>query len=108
MLTITEQATNKIRAQLSNENMDPAEYGLRIGVQAGGCSGLSYIMKWDKPGENDQVYGEDDAKVIVDTNSIQFVDGSVLEYVDALTGAGFTVVNPNATGTCGCGESFSV
>jgi iron-sulfur cluster assembly protein len=81
---------------------------VRIAVQGGGCSGFTYQMKFDsKVSEFDEVIDAGDAKFVVDAKSALFLKGTTLDYVNALMGGGFKFVNPNATGTCGCGESFS-
>jgi iron-sulfur cluster assembly accessory protein len=81
---------------------------IRIAVQGGGCSGFTYQMKFDtKAAEFDEVIQTDDAKFVVDAKSALFLKGTTLDYVNALMGGGFKFVNPNATSTCGCGESFS-
>ena len=81
---------------------------VRIGVQGGGCSGLSYNLNFDtKVSEYDEVIEADGVKFVVDTKSALFLKGTTLDYVTALMGGGFKFVNPNAKSTCGCGESFS-
>jgi iron-sulfur cluster assembly protein len=81
---------------------------VRIGVQGGGCSGLSYNLTFDtKVSEYDEVIEADGVKFVVDTKSALFLKGTTLDYVTALMGGGFKFVNPNAKSTCGCGESFS-
>jgi len=81
---------------------------VRIGVQGGGCSGLSYNLNFDtKTSEYDEVIEADGVKFVVDAKSAIFLKGTTLDYVTALMGGGFKFINPNATSTCGCGESFS-
>ena len=81
---------------------------VRIGVQGGGCSGLSYNLNFDtKTSEYDEVIEVDGVKLVVDAKSAIFLKGTTLDYVTALMGGGFKFINPNATSTCGCGESFS-
>ncbi len=81
---------------------------VRIGVQGGGCSGLSYNLNFDtKVSEYDEVIETDGVKFVVDAKSALFLKGTTLDYVTALMGGGFKFVNPNAKSTCGCGESFS-
>ena len=108
MLSITEKAARKIVSLVTQENKDPATVGLRVGVEGGGCSGFQYKLDLTELREDDNVYSEGDARVLVDPRSIMFLQGAVVDYVESLTGAGFTVRNPNVTGTCGCGTSFSV
>lgn len=105
---ITPKAAEKITALLQAENLDPVTHGLRVGVVGGGCSGYSYKMEFTETRDGDQVVAHGPAQVFVDSKSLLFLGGSVLDYIESLTGAGFTVRNPNATGTCGCGTSFSV
>jgi iron-sulfur cluster assembly protein len=108
MFTITDKAAKKITSLIETDKKDCDIYGLRVGIQGGGCSGFKYLMYFDQESEGDKVYVNGDAKVFVDPNSLSFIEGSVLEYADTLTQAGFNVTNPNASSSCGCGESFSV
>ncbi len=106
-VTLTEPAAEKIRAlTVSNDNAD--EQALRVSVRGGGCSGFQYSLALDKVKEDDHVFEHDGIAVIVDKVSMQFVFGSEVDYVDGLTGAGFTVNNPNVVAACGCGSSFQV
>lgn len=106
MITLTAGAVSEIKRLIQKENKP--EIGLRIGVRAGGCSGMSYMLGFDAPRAEDQVEDHDGIKVIVDPQSAMYVSGTELDYVDGLQGKGFTFKNPNATRSCGCGESFSV
>jgi len=108
MFQISENAGKLIR-KMTNKNGFPAG-GLRIGIKAGGCSGLSYVFAWEPmPKDGDHVFeGPDGAKVFVDKKSYRFIDGTTLDYDTSLVSKGFTFDNPNAKGTCGCGTSFSV
>ena len=82
---------------------------VRVGVNSGGCSGLSYELKFDnKTGDNDKVFVDNEIKIIVDKKSLLYLMGTTLEYSGGLNGKGFVFVNPNANRTCGCGESFSL
>ena len=106
MITVTETAVQKIRALL--EEQGHPEYGLRVGVMGGGCSGFQYTLDFDgAAGEMDQVIEADGIKVFVDAKSCLYLNGVTLDYADGLMGAGFKINNPNARSTCGCGESFS-
>ena len=108
MFQITENAGKLIR-KMTHKNGFP-DGGLRIGIKAGGCSGLSYVFAWEPtPKDGDHVFeGPDGAKVFVDKKSYKFIDGTTLDYDTSLVSKGFTFDNPNAKGTCGCGTSFSV
>ena len=108
MVTITENATAQIRKLLEKQGMPSG--GLRVGVKAGGCSGLSYVFAWeDQPRPDDDVYeAGEGAKVFIDRRSLKFLDGTELDYDTALISKGFYFNNPNAKSSCGCGVSFSV
>lgn len=106
-ISLTKTAENKVKEILSDQ---PDSYaGLRIQVVGGGCSGFSYRMGFDKTysEDKDQVFEFDGLKVFVDRSSLLHIEGAEVDYVEGLHGAGFKFNNPNATGTCGCGESFS-
>jgi iron-sulfur cluster assembly accessory protein len=108
MIQITESAARVIRKQL--EKNEKPNGGLRIAVKAGGCSGFSYTFAWDAAArETDQVFeGSDGAKVFVDPRSLKLLDGTVLDFDEHnLMATSFTLRNPHAKSTCGCGESFS-
>lgn len=83
-------------------------YGLRLKVISGGCSGMQYAFEISKPSDKDVVIFEDGARVIVDKDALSYVEGSMLDFADALQDAGFKVSNPKATSSCGCGHSFSM
>ncbi len=110
ILSITPAASAKVSELLAQEKEnDPegaANLALRIFVAGGGCSGLQYGMTLDEEQEGDTVIGYGDIKVLVDEMSLGYIGGSQVDYVDSLMGAGFTVNNPNAVSTCGCGHSF--
>ncbi len=103
-LRITPAAADKVRELLEQEN-DPS-LALRIFVAGGGCSGLQYGMTLDEEQEGDTVITQGEFKVLVDEMSLGYINGSEVDYVDSLMGAGFTVNNPNAVSSCGCGHSF--
>ena len=104
LLTMTPTAAGKVRDLLTQEN-DPG-LALRIFVAGGGCSGLQYGMTLDEEQEGDTVITLEGVKVLVDEMSLGYISGSEVDYVDSLMGAGFTVNNPNAVSSCGCGHSF--
>ena len=104
ILSITPAAGDKVRELLEQEN-DPS-LALRIFVAGGGCSGLQYGMTLDEEQEGDTLIALAGVKVLVDEMSLGYIAGSEVDYVDSLMGAGFTVNNPNAVSSCGCGHSF--
>ena len=108
MVYITLDAGRQIRKLLDKQGMPQG--GLRVGVKAGGCSGLSYVFAWEAaPSEQDQIFeGPDDSKIYVDPRSHKLLDGTQLDYDTSLLSKGFFVNNPNAKATCGCGTSFSL
>ena len=108
MIALTDTATTKVRELLDAE--DQPELSLRVAVRPGGCSGYSYEMFFDSEKAADDIeatYAEGSVRVVVDPASAQLLDGASLDYKDGLQGAGFTINNPNAQRTCGCGQSFS-
>jgi iron-sulfur cluster assembly protein len=107
-ITITEKALARIRATLAKENISATEGGLRLGVQGGGCSGLSYNISFDtQPRERDRIFQFGDVRVFIDPKSFIYLHGMVLDYEETLMRQGFVFNNPNATKSCGCGSSFS-
>ncbi len=104
IINMTPAAAGKVRELLEQEN-DPS-LGLRVFVAGGGCSGLQYGMTLDEEQEGDTVIAISGFNVLVDEMSVGYIDGSEIDYVDSLMGAGFTVNNPNAVSSCGCGHSF--
>lgn len=104
VLTMTSAAAEKVRELIKQEN-DPA-LGLRVFVAGGGCSGLQYGMTLDEEQDGDTIVSMGDIRVFVDDMSLGYITGSEVDYVDSLMGAGFTVNNPNAVSSCGCGHSF--
>ena len=106
MITLTDTATTKVSELIKQEGDDGL--ALRVAVRPGGCSGFSYEMFFDTDVAPDDIltaYG--DVKVVVDPSSAMLLDGATLDYKDGLQGAGFSINNPNAQRTCGCGQSFS-
>ncbi len=107
-IQVTERALAKIRSAMAKENVSPEQGGLRVGVQGGGCSGLSYNIRFDsKPRERDRVYEFDGVRVFVDPKSFIYLHGMVLDYEESLMKQGFNFINPNSSKSCGCGSSFS-
>ncbi len=107
-IDITDKAVNQVK-RIKDENDIPAEYGLRIGVKGGGCSGLTYNLGFDPEiKDGDTVIEKDGIKLIVDGKSLFYLSGTMLDFSDGLNGKGFVFNNPNATKKCGCGESFGV
>ena len=108
MFQISDNAGKLIRKMTEKKGFPGG--GLRIGIKAGGCSGLSYVFDWEpSPKDSDHVFeGPDGSRVFVDRKSYKFIDGTTLDYDTSLVSKGFTFDNPNAKGTCGCGTSFSV
>ncbi len=104
VVTMTTAAAEKVHELLKQEN-DPT-LGLRIFVAGGGCSGLQYGMTLDEEQDGDTVVSMNNVRVFIDDMSLGYINGSEVDYVDSLMGAGFTVNNPNAVSSCGCGHSF--
>jgi iron-sulfur cluster assembly protein len=105
---VTERALKRIRVAMAKENISPAEGGLRLGITGGGCSGLSYNIRFDsQPRERDRIYQFDDVRIFVDPKSFIYLHGMVLDYEETLMRQGFNFINPHSTKSCGCGSSFS-
>lgn len=107
LVQLTDKAVEQVKALIESESKG-SEYGVRLGVIGGGCSGLSYKIDFDTQKEKDNVLEFDDVKVFIDLKSSIYLKGITLDFKDGLNGKGFVFINPNATNTCGCGESFSV
>jgi iron-sulfur cluster assembly protein len=108
-LQVTEKALQRIRAALAKEGISPEEGGLRLGVMGGGCSGLSYSIKFDtRPRERDRIFTFDGVRVFIDPKSFIYLHGTTLDYEETLMRQGFNFINPNSTRSCGCGSSFSM
>ena len=107
LVKVTDRAIQEIRAIFEREQPD-AKVGLRLGIVGGGCSGLSYKMEFSERRDNDNVIGYEGFTVLLDPKSAIYLKDVTLDFEDGLKGKGFVFVNPNATNTCGCGESFSV
>ncbi|PHX97640.1 MAG: iron-sulfur cluster assembly accessory protein [Gemmatimonadetes bacterium] len=107
-VTMTAAAAVEVRKFMDAEQVSPEVGGLRVSVQPGGCSGFKYsLLIEDKPADDDTVVTQDGYKVFVDPFSMQYMAGITIDYVTSMQGSGFTFKNPNATGGCGCGSSFT-
>lgn len=109
MIKVSEDAKKRISLLMNDEGYDATTDFVRVGVKSGGCSGLSYELKFDKAkADNDKLFEDNDIKIVVDKKSVLYLAGTILEYSGGLNGKGFVFNNPNAQRTCGCGESFSL
>ncbi len=109
MIQVSEQAKTKVIEMMQADGYDYINDFVRVGVKSGGCSGLSYELKFDKKkGETDTFFEHNDIKIVVEKKSFLYLAGTILEYSGGLNGKGFVFNNPNAQRTCGCGESFSL
>lgn len=108
MITVSETAKAKLQSLMQEGNIQTDSF-LRVGVEGGGCSGLSYKMDFDSTMKaGDQLFEDKGVKILVDKKSFLYLIGTELDYSGGLNGKGFSFNNPNATRTCGCGESFAV
>jgi len=106
MINVSPTAASKISELLAEENKEGS--GLRVFVQGGGCSGFQYGLMIEEAGsDTDQVFESNGVKLYVDPISVRYLSGAEVDFMDTVTGGGFTIKNPNATSTCGCGQSFS-
>lgn len=109
MIKVSDIAKKKVIELMQDDGFNAATDFVRVGVKSGGCSGLSYDLKFDKnQEEDDKVFEDNDIKIIVNKKSFLYLIGTTLEYSGGLSGTGFVFNNPNASRTCGCGESFSL
>ena len=106
MLTITDNAAAHLRDLLEEKDASPDEQGLRLFIEKGGCAGMNYAMKIDGRDDADEVFEKNGVRVFVDQESLSFMDGSEVDYVDSLNDSGFKIHNPKAARSCGCGTSF--
>jgi iron-sulfur cluster assembly protein len=108
MITLTEKGAEKVHEFLASQGTEVATAGLRVGVRGGGCSGFQYALAFDQERDGDAVFEDRGIRLLVDKPSLPYVQGSVIDYVDEMQGAGFKVDNPNVVAACGCGSSFRV
>lgn len=105
-IQLTDDAVRQLNEIRTTENI-PADHGLRVGVKGGGCSGFSYVLGFDEPQQNDDVYEVNGVQVLMNKAHAIYLLGMEVDFVSGLDNRGFTFNNPNATSTCGCGTSFS-
>lgn len=109
MIKVSNEARQHIAQLMEHDGFNAQNDFVRVGVKSGGCSGLSYELKFDKEQqENDKVFEDNGIKIVVEKKSFLYLAGTTLEYSGGLNGKGFVFNNPNANRTCGCGESFSL
>jgi iron-sulfur cluster assembly protein len=107
-ILVTDRAIARVKIAMEKEGISPEQGGLRLGVQGGGCSGLTYNIRFDtQPRERDRIYQFGGVRVFVDPKSFIYLHGMTLDYQETLMQQGFVFVNPNASKSCGCGTSFS-
>jgi iron-sulfur cluster assembly accessory protein len=107
MVNLTDIAAEKVRAFMQGQTAE-GEIGLRVGVKGGGCSGFQYALALDEQRDDDHVFDAEGVRVLVDPASLQYVEGSTVDYTENFMGSGFEVSNPNVVASCGCGSSFRV
>ena len=105
-IILTQGAVNQLRTILTEQNI-PTQYGLRVGVKGGGCSGFSYVMGFDEPKEGDDTFEINGIKVFMQKSHAIYLLGMEIDFVEGLNNRGFSFTNPNAKESCGCGTSFS-
>ena len=107
-IAFTDVGAQKVEEFLSGQGEVSDKAGLRVGVKGGGCSGFQYQLAFDEQKDGDVIFESHGVKLLVDGPSLPYVDGSQIDYVESLQGAGFQVINPNVVAACGCGSSFRV
>jgi iron-sulfur cluster assembly protein len=108
MITLTNKGAEKVQEFLASQVAAAETAGLRVGVRGGGCSGFQYALAFDEQRDGDTVVEDKGIRLLVDSQSLPYVSGSTIDFVDGLQGAGFKVDNPNVIAACGCGSSFRV
>src|SRR6266567_5271528 len=108
MITLTDRGAEKVREFLAAQAAVVETAGLRVGVRGGGCSGFQYALAFDEQREEDSVFEYKGIRLLVDHSSLPYVEGSTIDFVDGLQGAGFKIDHPNVIAACGCGSSFRV
>ena len=108
MITMTDKGADKVREFLAGQSASLETAGLRVAVRGGGCSGFQYALAFDEQKDTDAVFESNGIRLLVDKQSLPYVAGSEVDYVESLQGAGFQVNNPNVVAACGCGSSFRV
>jgi iron-sulfur cluster assembly protein len=106
MVELTASAAAQLQVLVQEKGLDTKTAGLRLSVEKGGCAGLQYAMSIGAPEENDLIVERDNARLFIDAESLQWLDNSVIDYEEGLSGAGFRVRNPMSARSCGCGTSF--
>jgi iron-sulfur cluster assembly protein len=107
-VNLTATGAEKVREFIASQGLDEGTAGLRVGVRGGGCSGFQYQLAFDEQRDGDAIFEHSGLRLLVDNQSLPYVDGSTIDYVESLQGAGFQVNNPNVVAACGCGSSFRV
>ena len=108
MITLTDKGAEKVREFLAGQATVAETAGLRVGVRGGGCSGFQYALAFDEQRAGDSVFEDKGIRLLVDNPSLPYIEGSTIDFVDGMQGAGFKVENPNVVAACGCGSSFRV
>src|ERR1700749_5095235 len=108
MISFSDKGAEKVREFLAAQEADVSLAGLRVGVRGGGCSGFQYQLAFDEQRDGDVIFKSSGLRILVDAQSLPYVDGSSIDYIEGLQGAGFQVNNPNVVAACGCGSSFRV
>jgi iron-sulfur cluster assembly protein len=108
VISFTDKGAEKVQEFLAAQSGDVQTSGLRVGVRGGGCSGFQYALAFDTERDGDAVFEDHGLRILVDSPSLPYVRGAVVDYVESMQGAGFKVDNPNVVAACGCGSSFRV